>query len=43
MDCIHRNPEDIELMIKLNTNEELKALAYDYGYDDKTAERYFGK
>tara|TARA_A100001391_G_C5083032_1_gene280402 strand:+ start:6700 stop:7167 length:468 start_codon:yes stop_codon:yes gene_type:complete len=36
-------PEDIELMIKLNSNEELKALAYDYGYDDKTIKDIFGK
>ena len=36
-------PEDIELMIKLNSNEELKALAYDYGYDDKTIKAIFGK
>jgi|TARA_B100000073_G_scaffold347391_1_gene361564 hypothetical protein len=39
----HSKPEDIELMIKLNTNEELKALAYDYGYDDKTIKDIFGK
>jgi len=39
----HSKPEDIELMIKLNTNEELKALAYDYGYDDKTIKEIFGK
>ena len=36
-------PEDIEIMIKLNSNEELKALAYDYGYDDKTIKDIFGK
>ena len=36
-------PEDIELKIKLNSNEELKALAYDYGYDDKTIKDIFGK
>ena len=36
-------PEDIELMIKLNSNEELKALAYDYGYDDKTIKDIIGK
>ena len=39
----HSKPEDIELMIKLNSNNELKALAYDYGYDDKTIKDIFGK
>ncbi len=39
----HSKPEDIELMIKLNSNNELKALAYDYGYDDKTIKEIFGK
>jgi hypothetical protein len=37
----HSKPEDIELMIKLNSNNELKA--YDYGYDDKTIKDIFGK
>ena len=41
--CPNCKPEDIELMIKLNSNEELKALAYDYGYDDKTIKDIFGK
>ena len=39
----HSKPEDIELMIKLNSNSELKTLAYDYGYDDKTIKEIFGK
>ena len=39
----HSKPEDIELMIKLNSNNELKALAYDYGYDDKTIKDIIGK
>jgi hypothetical protein len=39
----HSKPEDIELMIKLNSNNDLKALAYDYGYDDKTIKEIFGK
>ena len=39
----HSKPEDIELLIKLNSNNDLKALAYDYGYDDKTIKDIFGK
>jgi|TARA_B110000444_G_scaffold223665_1_gene226393 hypothetical protein len=39
----HSKPEDIELLIKLNSNKDLKALAYDYGYDDKTIKDIFGK
>ena len=39
----HSKPDDIELLIKLNSNKDLKALAYDYGYDDKTIKDIFGK
>jgi hypothetical protein len=39
----NNKPEDIELLIKMNTTEDLKALAYNYGYDDKTIKNIFGK
>ena len=35
--------DDIELFLLLNTREDLKELAKDHGYDDKTIADIFGK
>ena len=35
--------DDIELFLLLNTKEDLKELAKDHGYDDKTIADIFGK
>jgi hypothetical protein len=35
--------EDINNIIDLNTKEDLKTLAKQHGYDDKTIKEIFGK
>lgn len=39
----HAKYDEIELMIELNSKEELKQFAKDYGYDDKQIKEIFGK
>ena len=35
--------EDINNLIGINTKEDLKILAQEHGYDDKTIKEIFGK
>jgi hypothetical protein len=35
--------EDINNLIDINSKEDLKAMAKDHGYDDKTIKDIFGK
>jgi hypothetical protein len=35
--------EDIQILVDLNTKEELKQLAEEHGYDDKSIKDIFGK
>ena len=39
----HMKAEDINNLISLNSKEDLKAMAQDHGYDDKTIKDIFGK
>jgi hypothetical protein len=39
----HMKSEDINNFIDLNTKEDLKTLAKQHGYDDKTIKEIFGK
>ena len=35
--------DEIDLMLSINTKEQLKELAIEHGYDDKTIKDIFGK
>jgi hypothetical protein len=39
----HMKAEDIQILVDLNTKEELKQLAEEHGYDDKSIKDIFGK
>ena len=43
-DCYpHLKPDEIELLVEMNTTDELRTLAQEHGYDDKTIKEIFGK
>ena len=39
----HMKAEDIQILVDLNTKEELQQLAQEHGYDDKSIKDIFGK
>ena len=39
----HIKSDEVELMLKINSKQELKELAVAHGYDDKTIKDIFGK
>lgn len=39
----HLKADEIEMVLSMNSKQELKDLAKDYGYDDKTIKDIFGK
>jgi hypothetical protein len=39
----HLKADEIELMVNMNTTDDLRMLAQEHGYDDKTIKEIFGK